>query len=68
MDSNYVPPLHTQPLQLVQSLAMATTITESDRSDLIEMLHELAKRRRRISANTRGMATDDTPCRPQTDR
>ena len=37
------PPLHTQPLQLAQSLAMASTITESDRSDLIEMLHESAE-------------------------
>jgi hypothetical protein len=44
-DSDYVPPLHTQPLQLAQSLAMASTITEADRSDLIEMLHELAERR-----------------------
>jgi hypothetical protein len=46
MESDYSPPSHTQPLQLAQSLAMASTITESDRSDLIEMLHELAERRR----------------------
>jgi hypothetical protein len=46
MDSDYVPPSHTEPLQLAQSLAMAATITEADRSDLIEMLHELAGRRR----------------------
>ena len=46
MDSDYVPPLHTEPLQLAQSLAMAATVTEADRSDLIEMLHELAERRR----------------------
>jgi len=46
MDSDYSPPPHTQPLQLPQSLAMAATITEADRSDLIEMLHELAERRR----------------------
>jgi DNA-binding TFAR19-related protein (PDSD5 family) len=43
MDSDYVTPSHTQPLQLAQSLAMAATITEAD---LIEMLHELAERRR----------------------
>jgi hypothetical protein len=46
MDSDYVTPSHTQPLQLAQSLAMAATITEADRSELIEMLHELADRRR----------------------
>jgi hypothetical protein len=46
MEPDYSPPLHTQPLQLAQSLAMASTITEADRSDLIEMLHELAERRR----------------------
>jgi hypothetical protein len=46
MDSDNSPPSHTQPLQLAQSLAMAATITEADRSDLIEMLHELAERRR----------------------
>jgi hypothetical protein len=46
MEPDYSPPSHTQPLQLAQSLAMAATITEADRSDLIEMLHELAERRR----------------------
>ena len=49
MDPDYIPPPHTQPLQLAQSLAMASTITDADRTDLIEMLHELAERRRHDS-------------------
>jgi hypothetical protein len=49
MEPHYSPPSHNQPLQLAQSLAMASTITEADRSDLIEMLHELAERRRAYS-------------------
>ena len=37
---------HTEPLQLAQSLAMSSDITDADRSLLIDMLHELSERRR----------------------
>ncbi|MEM8620905.1 MAG: hypothetical protein AAGF73_14395 [Actinomycetota bacterium] len=37
---------HSQPIQLAQSLAMSGDLTDSTRMDLIDMLHELAARRR----------------------
>lgn len=39
-------PWPNEPLQPAPSLAMSAAITENDRRDLIEMLHELSVRRR----------------------
>jgi hypothetical protein len=46
MEPHTAEPSPIEPLQLARSLAMPDSITETDRCELIGMLHEMVARRR----------------------